>query len=431
MTERDDTTREHRPRLVDRRRFVVSGIVSGVGSAAFAAASTLWPQSAFALEGDEGVVVLPSTARWLEDGRVELRVQAWVYEREGRRMATRALAKLLGLDLDEIAAADRERFAERTRLFAREAQARRRLRLHVPLHAGAGFGAGLDMGVDAGGRGPSAGAAAGEAGALSSIELPRSRRDGGIDAAVLLRPHVPPHVPTRPSPRVVTRTGGGVSRADSIDFELVSGTRRFPGRAFVHGREGLSVVSDIDDTIKHTQVRDRRQMLRNTFARPFTAVPGMAAWYERISRAALAADGRAVAFHYVSSGPWALAGALEGFMGEHAFAAGSLHLRAFSLAPHALMDKGASSAHKHATIERLLADQPQRRFVFIGDSGEHDPEIYGAVARRHPTRVAAILVRDVTGEAAAALRYRAAFGGVARERWSIFDDPAQLPDRWV
>lgn len=371
-----------------RRAFVVRGA---------AAASLMLPWRGWgALEDDEGVVVLPSTARRLDGDRVELRVQAWVYEREGRRLAARALAKLIGLDLDEIDPADRSRFVERTKLFAREAQARRRLRLQVT--------AGLEDSAQA---------------AAPWFDLPASRRDGGVDVALPLP--LPPGAFSREAPA-------------AIDFELLAGVRRFPGRAYVAGPEGLSIVSDIDDTIKHTQVRQRRQMLLNTFARPFAAVPGMADWYAQIAQAAPIDAGQRgggpAAFHFVSSAPWALASALEGFLREHAFPAGSLHLRAFSLQPQALMSKNASSAHKHATIERLLADQPRRRFVLIGDSGEHDPEIYGAIARRHPERIAAILVRDVTGDRADSERYARALVGVPQERWSIFDDPARLPRRW-
>ena len=395
-----------------RREFVVRG--------AAAAASLMLPSRSWsALEDDEGVIVVPSTARVLDRGRLELRVQAWVYERDGRKLAARMLAKLIGLDLDEIDAADRSRFVERTQLFAREAQARRRLRLE--LLAGPAVTPGRSE-VDAsplGGQGakrpwgPHESAQA----ARPSFDLPASRRDGGVEAALPLPPP----------------TGEPGGTPDTIEFDVIAGERRFPGRAHVGGPEGLSIVSDIDDTIKHTQMRDRRQMLLNTFARPFTAVPGMADWYAQIAMAAQTgseAEPTPAAFHFVSSSPWALATALEGFLRDFAFPAGSLHVRAFSLQPQSLMSKSASLAHKQATIERLLADQPKRRFVLIGDSGEQDPEIYGAIARRHRDRIAAIFVRDVTGDRADGERYARALAGVPRERWSIFNDPSRLPRRW-
>jgi phosphatidate phosphatase APP1 len=67
---------------------------------------------------------------------------------------------------------------------------------------------------------------------------------------------------------------------------------------------------------------------------------------------------------------------------------------------------------------------PKRRFILVGDSGEKDPEIYGALARSQPGRIVGIFIRDVTGDAAA--RYEAAFRGVPRETWAVFKDPAEV-----
>ncbi len=37
--------------------------------------------------------------------------------------------------------------------------------------------------------------------------------------------------------------------------------------------------------------------------------------------------------------------------------------------------------------------------MLIGDSGQHDPEIYADVVERWPDRIAAIYIRDVTSDA--------------------------------
>jgi hypothetical protein len=61
----------------------------------------------------------------------------------------------------------------------------------------------------------------------------------------------------------------------------------------------------------------------------------------------------------------------------------------------------------------------------IGDSGEADPEIYGDIARDHPGRVRAILVRNVTAESADDPRYvDGAFEGLSPDLWLVFDDTA-------
>src|SRR5262245_32688336 len=48
-----------------------------------------------------------------------------------------------------------------------------------------------------------------------------------------------------------------------------------PGRAYLLAPRGLSVISDIDDTLKHSFVACKRTLLANTFLKPFVTIPGM------------------------------------------------------------------------------------------------------------------------------------------------------------
>jgi hypothetical protein len=321
------------------------------------------------LRAGDDVTVFPTLAHRLPDGALQVRIEAWVFERERNPTRTRLLARALGLDLDDLNAADRQRFRQRAALFGADAKDGRELAVQLP------------------GR--------------SALALPASDDQGRVRAAV-------PHAQA-------PRTG------QWIEWAVVSGARRFTSRAQWIGDEGISVVCDIDDTIKHTQVRQRREMLLNTFAREFTAVPGMAAWAQR-----MASTEPGIAFHYVSGSPLQLMLPLGVFLRSNRFPDGSVHLRSFSLHPSALLDDEATSRHKQAEITQLLTDHPRRRFVLVGDSGERDPEVYGALAREHASRIAAVLIRDVTGDRADGERYRQAFDGVAPERWRLFTDPATL-----
>ena len=83
-------------------------------------------------------------------------------------------------------------------------------------------------------------------------------------------------------------------------------------------------------------------------------------------------------------------------------------------------------AYKASVIEPLLVRFPRRRFALVGDSGERDPEIYGALARRYPGQVARVLIRDVTGEPATAPRYREAFRDLPPGIGQVFGDPAEI-----
>ena len=198
----------------------------------------------------------------------------------------------------------------------------------------------------------------------------------------------------------------------------VDGDRTFSGELHLVAPAGTSVVSDIDDTIKITEVTDRAAMVANTFERPFREAPGMAALYQR-----WAADG--AAFHYVSSSPWQLYPPLRAFMDAAAFPAGTFHLKLFRLTDETVFDLFAPGTEtKPRIIEGILTDFPGRTFVLVGDSGEQDPEVYGGLMRDHPVQITHAYIRDVGGGDDA--RMNAAFADVPPEKWTLFEDPGAL-----
>lgn len=195
-------------------------------------------------------------------------------------------------------------------------------------------------------------------------------------------------------------------------------TRRFPGALFLLEETGISVISDIDDTIKVTEVRDRRATLRNTFLREFQAVPGMAEFYQKLAREQQAA------FHYVSASPWQLFQPLAAFINSNSFPAGTFALKQFRWKDRSFFSLFADpEKYKPGVIEPLLKQFPRRQFILVGDSGERDPEIYGALARAFPEQIKAIYIRDVTNEPETAPRYAEAFRDVPRATWQIFTNP--------
>ena len=165
--------------------------------------------------------------------------------------------------------------------------------------------------------------------------------------------------------------------------------RAFVGAAQLAAPQGLSVISDIDDTIKHTEVLCRRAMLANTFVREFRAVEGMVDFYRTLADLG-------AAFHYVSYSPWQMFRPLADFSSLAGYPQGPFHLRTFQLSKHMLGKLLLSRSSGKTTVVRwILRAFPNRRFLLIGDSGQHDPEIYGAVARKHPNQVAGILIREL------------------------------------
>ncbi len=200
--------------------------------------------------------------------------------------------------------------------------------------------------------------------------------------------------------------------------------RRFRGEAQVLAPRGVSIISDIDDTIKNSGVMDKKELLANTFFRTFQAVPGMSKAYQRWAAAG-------AVFHYVSLSPWQLYQPLSKFMEDEGFPRGSFHLKTFRLKDRSFYSlfSGASEAMKLAAIEQILHRYPERIFILVGDGGEKDPELYGELARRYPQQIAHIFIRNITRQNESDKRYRSAFAGVPSTTWSLFfDRPDKLLD---
>ena len=193
-----------------------------------------------------------------------------------------------------------------------------------------------------------------------------------------------------------------------IDAQTGDGHGTGRGRIRFLEPEGLSVVSDIDDTIKITQVpAGKKTVLRNTFLKKFKAADGMR---ERYLKFVSASDASDTCFHYVSGSPWQLYRPLTQFLFEHEqFPAGTVHMK--NLRKN-LFDRGAlrdimafalggdlaTLEQKVRQITNLMIHLPRRQFILVGDSGEKDPEVYRAIQRLFPHQVLQIYIRDVLGE---------------------------------
>ena len=152
----------------------------------------------------------------------------------------------------------------------------------------------------------------------------------------------------------------------------------------------FGVVSDVDDTILHTGAQRASVMIRQTLlGSELTRVPFAGA--PELYRALTGGDAPGNPVFYVSSSPWNLHSFLVAFLRHRAFPPGPLLLRD-------LLGGGAKRSHrshKLARIDEVLGLHPHLSFVLIGDSGQHDPEIYAEVVSRYPGRILAVYIRDV------------------------------------
>ncbi|WP_316013105.1 App1 family protein [Roseobacter sp. HKCCA0434] len=192
-----------------------------------------------------------------------------------------------------------------------------------------------------------------------TLDVPRSELDPGWHAIPLTIP--------------------GVDSSDTLADVLVNNSAADYG-----------VISDIDDTMMETGAYS---ILRNLW----TSLTGSALTrkvfpdaVELIER--LHDDHNPV--YYVSSSPWNLHAFLETVLFKRAgLVRGPLFLRDLGVSETQFIS-GTHGDHKGLQIDRLFEAHPGLGFVLIGDSGQHDAEVYRDAAARWPGRVRRVLMRD-------------------------------------
>jgi hypothetical protein len=334
------------------------------------------------IQDDEQIVLFPTLGyRAPGEHAWTLEVHGWIFEPEWSKAGLATLQTALGLASPDIEQADRAVFADRVRGFLVDNERDERIVIQFD---------------------------------NATFSADPSTSNGHFHGDV--------HLPDAD----IQRLTRGTARATSsiLTYRVVVPSDRydvFRGEVHLIEAYGLSVISDIDDTIKVSEVSDHGKLLANTFLRPFRDVPGMAdmcrTWAEEHS----------ASFHYVSASPWQLYPALREFMEQKRFPHGTFHLKYFRWKDKTFLSLFESpQEYKRATITPILDRFPHRRFVLLGDSGEKDPEAFARLARTHPAQIERILIRDVTGEAADAQRYRDLFADLPQALWQVFSDPEEI-----
>ncbi|WP_299038619.1 App1 family protein [uncultured Pseudokineococcus sp.] len=214
-----------------------------------------------------------------------------------------------------------------------------------------------------------------------------------------------------PDQEVQVRVGGVSTtvRSDSsglldavVDVELAPGPAevelRVPGRPPLQGvvhvvRPGAvrGVVCDVDDTVWVTGLSTPLLAAWRTVARSSAdrhPVPGIGALLRAVVQ-----DVPHAPVVYLSNGAWNLNGPVVRFLRRHRFPAGPVLMTDWGVLPESWFRDGRR--HKRETLERLVHELPDVRWVLVGDDGEHDPDIYRDLARRFPSSVEAVAIRQV------------------------------------
>lgn len=185
-----------------------------------------------------------------------------------------------------------------------------------------------------------------------------------------------------------------------LTINAVSDGHPGTGRIKLIEPEGLSVISDVDDTVKITELPAGSEIvIRNTFYKEYAAAPDMADFYQSL--------GEETAFHYVSGSPWQLFRPLSQFLfgDEAGFPEGTFHMKSVTKnflslntwrdLRELVMNEDVTFDQKIAQISQIFEHFPQRDFILIGDSGEADPEVFSTIREMFPDQVRDVYIRDV------------------------------------
>lgn len=144
-------------------------------------------------------------------------------------------------------------------------------------------------------------------------------------------------------------------------------------------RQGISLISDVDDTIKHSNIGSGASaMFANAMLEAPKDLPGMADAYNNLWKAG-------AAVHYVSAAPWQVFPTVVDLLRRNRFPPGSFHMRTIFFSDSSFKNAFQPSNHgKMQNINRILQQFPHRKFILVGDSGEDDMFTYAYFKRQYP-----------------------------------------------
>ncbi len=192
----------------------------------------------------------------------------------------------------------------------------------------------------------------------------------------------------------------------------------------------FGILSDVDDTVMVTALPRPFLAAWNTFVLDEHArapVPGMAVFYERLTRANPGAP-----VIYLSTGAWNVAPTLNRFIQRNLYPKGALLLTDWGPTHDRWFRSG--SEHKRTSLARLAHEFPHLKWILIGDDGQHDETIYAEFALAHPQSVAAIAIRQLSSSEAVLAGGRSTSADGARRTgvpWFYAPDGAGLSEQLI
>jgi phosphatidate phosphatase APP1 len=207
-------------------------------------------------------------------------------------------------------------------------------------------------------------------------------------------------------------------------ISVVNKNLQTTGEIYLCNDNGITFISDIDDTIKITGVTSSTQTLINTFSGDFKVVPGMPDIYRYWEKQYNAT------FAYLTASPDQLYPFLREFFDREKFPSGSAHMRHFTWFDQNFIEFFMSSNYitkKTETLQMFFQNTYNRTFILLGDIFQKDPDIYASIYAQYPNRIAKIFIRKYVDDIDGQQRLETLFKDIPRQKWATFETGADLP----
>lgn len=150
----------------------------------------------------------------------------------------------------------------------------------------------------------------------------------------------------------------------------------------------FGIISDIDDTVMQTGAFS---LARNLWTTLTGSVESRKIFPDTVALIRTRQASKNPVF-FVSSSPWNLHSFLSAVFQRNDVPFGPKFLRDLGISETQFI-KSSHGSHKGDAIDTIIAANPGLRFVLIGDTGQHDGQVYLEAIERHKTVIAEVCLR--------------------------------------
>ena len=170
------------------------------------------------------------------------------------------------------------------------------------------------------------------------------------------------------------------------------------GKIFVPEATQYGFISDIDDTVLVSHSAKTGKKLRVLFTKNPRSRKTFADVVKFYNLLALSHTESMLLnpFFYVSSSEWNLYDYLNEFFKHNGLPKGVFLLNDIKRWYQLIKTGGTKHQGKFIRVVRIIDAFPKQRFILLGDNSQSDPAIYAAVANKHPNKIVAIYIRNIS-----------------------------------